>query len=81
VEECVEVRSGIQAIALEHQRRYGYRRITAELRRRGMLMSPKRLARMREDNPLGVQPRAFLVTTDSDHELEVLPQPSRAGCS
>lgn len=26
---------------------------------------------MREDNLLAIQPRAFLVTTDSDHELEV----------
>ena len=31
VEEDMEVRSAIQAIALEHRRRYGYRRITAEL--------------------------------------------------
>jgi hypothetical protein len=30
------VRSIIQQIALEHRRRYGYRRITAKLRRRGM---------------------------------------------
>jgi putative transposase len=72
VEEDMEVRSAIQAIALEHRRRYGYRRITAELRRRGMLVNHKRVARiMREDNLLGVQPRAFVVTTDSDHELEV----------
>ena len=33
-EEETEVRSGIQQIALEHRRRYGYRRICAELRRR-----------------------------------------------
>jgi putative transposase len=72
VEEDMEVRSAIQTIALEHRRRYGYRRITAELRRRGMLVNHKRVARiMREDNLLGVQPRAFVVTTDSDHELEV----------
>ena len=72
VEEEMEVRSAIQTIALEHRRRYGYRRITAELRRRGMLVNHKRVARiMREDNLLGVQPRAFVVTTDSDHELEV----------
>jgi putative transposase len=32
VEEQTEVRSVIQQIALEHRRRYGYRRITAELR-------------------------------------------------
>jgi putative transposase len=33
-EEETEVRSLIQQIALEHRRRYGYRRITAELHRR-----------------------------------------------
>src|ERR1700676_1172129 len=72
VEEEMEVRSAIQRIAVEHRRRYGYRRITAELRRRGMLVNHKRVARiMREDNLLAVQPRAFVVTTDSDHELEV----------
>jgi putative transposase len=72
VEEEVEVRSAIQQIALEHRRRYGYRRITAALRRRGMIVNRKRVARiMREDNLLAMQPRAFVVTTDSDHELEV----------
>jgi putative transposase len=59
-------------IAIEHGRRYGYRRITAELRRQGMLVNRKRVARiMREDNLLAIQPRAFVVTTTSRHELEV----------
>ena len=72
VEEETELRSSIQQIALEHRRRYGYRRITTELRRRGMLVNHKRVLRiMREDNLLAVQPRAFVVTTDSRHELEV----------
>ena len=72
VEEEMEVRSAIQRIAVEHRRRYGYRRITAELRRCGMLVNHKRVARiMREDNLLAVQPRAFVVTTDSHHQLEV----------
>jgi putative transposase len=72
VEEDMEVRSAIQSIALEHRRRYGYRRITAELRRRGMLVNHKRVARMmREDSLLGIQPRAFVVTTDSRHDWEV----------
>ena len=72
IEEDMEVRSAIQNIVLEHRRRYGYRRVTAELRRRGMVVNRKRVARMmREDNLLAVQPRAFVVTTDSDHELEV----------
>jgi len=71
-EEEMEVRSAIQQVAVEHRRRYGYRRIAAELRRCGMLVNHKRVARiMREDNLLAVQPRAFVVTTDSQHELEV----------
>ena len=72
VKEEMEVRSVIQQIAVEHRRRYGYRRISAELRRRGMLVNHKRVLRiLREDNLLAVQPRAFVVTTDSDHNLEV----------
>jgi len=72
VEEEMEVRSLIQQIAIEHRRRYGYRRIAAELRRRGMVVNHKRVARiMREDNLLAVQPRQFVVTTKSDHKLEV----------
>ena len=71
-EENMEVRSAIQEIALEHHRRYGSRRITAALRRRGMVVNRKRVQRiMREDNLLAVQPRTFVTTTDSDHELEV----------
>ncbi len=72
VEEEMEVRSTIQQIVLEQRRRYGYRRVTAELRRRGLLVNHKRVSRlMRADNLLGVQPRAFVVTTDSRHKLEV----------
>jgi putative transposase len=71
-EEDMEVRATIQQIFAEHKRRYGYRRVSAELRRRGMLVNHKRVARlMREDNLLAVQPKAFVVTTDSDHDLEV----------
>jgi putative transposase len=71
-EEELEVRAAVQQIALQHKRRYGYRRITAELRRQGMQVNRKRVARiMREDNLLAVQPRAFVVTTNSDHKLEI----------
>ena len=71
--EDLEVRSTIQHIFTEHKRRYGYRRVSAELRRRGMAVNHKRVARlMREDNLLAVQPQAFVATTDSDHELEVV---------
>ncbi len=71
-EEQMEVRHAIQQIVLEHRRRYGYRRVTVELRRRGMVVNHKRVLRlMREDNLLSVQPKAFLVTTRSDHDQEV----------
>ena len=71
-EEDMEVRATIQQIALAHRHRYGYRRISAELRRRGLLVNQKRVLRlMREDNLLAMQPRAFVATTESDHELEV----------
>src|SRR5260370_22912955 len=72
MEEEMEVRSAIQQIALEHGRRYGYRRITAELHRRGMQINHKRVVRiMREDNLLGLQPQRFKVTTNSNHKFEV----------
>jgi len=50
-EEEMHVQSEIQRITLEHRWRYGYRRITAELRRQGMLVNHKRVARIiRDDN-------------------------------
>ena len=72
LEEEMEMRAAIQQIALEHRRRYGYRRIAAELRRQGMQINHKRVARiMREDNLLAVRSKPFVSTTDSTHELEV----------
>jgi putative transposase len=34
------VRAAIQELAVEHHRRYGYRRIAVELRDRGMVVNP-----------------------------------------
>jgi len=71
-QEEMELRRAIQQIFLEHRRRYGYRRISQELRRRGMLVNRKRVQRlMQTDNLLGLQRRAFVVTTDSKHQFEV----------
>ena len=68
----MELRAQIHEIFLEHKRRYGYRRVSAELRRRGLQVNHKRVARlMREDNLLAVQPRSFRLTTDSEHDCEV----------
>jgi putative transposase len=70
--EEMELRSTIQSIAVEHKLRYGYRRVTAELRYRGFLANHKRVVRlMRLDNLLSMRRSAFVPTTDSDHEFEV----------
>jgi transposase InsO family protein len=65
-------RAAVQEVALRHRRRYGYRRVTKELNQRGFRINHKRVQRyMRQDNLLGLRPRAFVRTTDSGHELEV----------
>ena len=69
----MEVRDQMQKIALEFPA-YGYRRITRELQQRGFEVNHKRVLRMmREDNLLCVRRRAFVVTTDSRHNLAVYP--------
>ena len=71
-EEETEVRAAIQQVALQHRRRYGYRRVTVELKRRGMQVNHKRVARiMREDNLLALQPIEFVSATTSNGSLEV----------
>jgi putative transposase len=69
----MELRDEMQKIALESPG-YGYRRITAELRRRNFGVNHKRVLRMmREDNLLCVRRRAFVTTTDSRHALPIYP--------
>ena len=70
--EDVAVRAAIQEIAVDHHRNYGYRRIAAELRGRGMAINHKRVLRlMQEDNLLAIRKRKFVSTTDSGHAFEV----------
>ena len=71
-EADMTLRSAIQETALEHGCHYGYRRVTAELRRRGMMVNHKRVARiMRMDNLLTIQNRELRQITDRDHGLEI----------
>ena len=71
-QEEMDLRALIQVIFLEHRQRYGYRRITKELRRRGLVVNRKRVQRlMQSDNLLGLQPKVFVTTTNSQHEYEV----------
>lgn len=67
------LRDAVQQVALEWPA-YGYRRITAELLRRGQVVNRKRVLRlMREDNLLCLRKRRFVHTTNSDHRLPVYP--------
>jgi len=77
VDRSMELRDAIQRIALEWPC-YGRPRVTAELRRQGWTVNPKRVyRRMREDNLLCVRRRKFLVTTDSNHGRAVSPNLAR----
>jgi len=74
----MELRDAIQRIALEFPS-YGWRRMTAELQRKGWAVNHKRVYRwMREDNLLCLRKRKFVVTSDSDHDLPVYPNLARA---
>jgi len=77
-QEQTAVRDQIQRVALAN-RRYGYRRITAQLRREGMVVNHKRVQRlMHEDNLLVLRRRPFVpMTTDSDHEWRIVPNLAR----
>jgi putative transposase len=65
-------RVSIQEVVLRHRRRYGYRRVTADLHRQGMVINHKRVARiMREDNLLAIRYRKYILTTNSKHDCQV----------
>jgi putative transposase len=69
----MELRDVIQKIALGLPT-YGYRRVRAELQRRGHTVNHKRVRRlMREDNLLCLRQRSFVRTTDSRHGFKVYP--------
>ena len=73
----MDLRDAIQRIALQWPS-YGRPRITAELRRRGWTVNPKRVYRlMRADNLLCLRRRKFVITTDSNHGLAVYPNRAR----
>jgi putative transposase len=77
-QEETKARDAVQRAALAN-RRYGYRRIAAQLRRDGLVVNHKRVLRlMRRDNLLCLRRRPFVpVTTDSRHEWRVVPNLAR----
>jgi len=57
---------------------YGYRRVGAELRHRGIVVNSKKVRRLMHENNL--QPkrrRRFIATTDSDHDGPIFPNLAR----
>lgn len=69
----MDLRDEIQRIALESPC-YGWRRVTAELRRRGWTANHKCVRRiMREDNLLCLRRKKFVMTTDSNHNRPAYP--------
>jgi transposase InsO family protein len=77
-EEEAAVRDLVQRAAVAN-RRYGYRRIAAQLRREGFVVNHKRVLRlMREDNLLALRSKPFVpATTNSRHEWHVVPNLAR----
>jgi len=69
------LRPTIRRIFWQHQRRYGARRIAAEMAERGQRCGRRRVARlMREMGLVSIQPRSFKPrTTDSRHRLGYSP--------
>jgi putative transposase len=64
-EAAMAIRVVIQEVVLFHSRRYGYRRVTKDLHRRGMIVNHKRVLRiMREDNLLAIRYRKYILTTE-----------------
>jgi transposase InsO family protein len=75
--EEMKLHDAIQQLAVEMPA-YGYRRITAALQHAGWEVNHKRVLRlMRADNLLCLRKRAFVRTTDSNHELRIYPNLAR----
>src|SRR3974377_1906581 len=53
---------------------YGYRRVDAELRHRGIVVNTKKIRRLMREHALNPkQHRRFIATTDSDHDYPIFP--------
>ena len=71
------VEKRIELLCVEFPR-YGYRRITAQLRIEGMNINHKAVARVMREQALQVRPlRRFVRTTDSQHDSPIFPNLAR----
>ncbi len=71
-EDDNDLRDVIEQIAIEFPR-YGYRRMTVELHRRGWPVNHKRVLRLMREENLLVQVRRFCRTTNSAHDYGRFP--------
>lgn len=68
-----EIVAVIMAITDELER-YGYRRVAAELRARGLVVNARKVRRLMREHDLSPRPRRrFIATTDSDHDGPIFP--------
>lgn len=68
-----DLRDRIEQIVVEHAR-YGYRRVTYQLRREGYKINHKRVARIMREQSLQCQvKRRWVKTTDSNHGYRIYP--------
>ena len=65
---------GVIRSITETCRNYGYRRVTAELRNRGLVVNSKKVRRIMRQNDLNPKrKRRYVVTTDSSHDSPIYP--------
>ena len=70
VEEMKVIRDEFEA--------YGYRRLGAELRHRGIVVNAKKIRRLMREHELNPKRRRrFVATTDSDHNSPIFPNLAR----
>lgn len=69
-----DVKALIEDICLEFPR-YGYRRVTEQLHRNGLIINHKRVARIMRENGLSCRPqkKKWIVTTNSKHGYKIYP--------
>ena len=73
LEAHLDLQDRIERIAFDYSS-YGYRRITAELHRQGVMVNRKVVLKIMKASDLLVRPlRGFIITTDSKHAFPVYP--------
>ena len=76
-DDIAEIVANITATCDEFEA-YGYRRVGAELRHRGMVVNSKKIRRLMREHDMQPKPRRrFMATTDSDHDSPIFPDLAR----